>query len=133
MNKDPRQFEAHVRGVLAGRTRFTLGDPALVCAAVLIPLLFEDGEWRVLVTQRTQTVEYHKGQISFPGGACEPGDVSLVATALRETFEEIGIPPEVVKVLGILDDFPTITSFIVTPVVGIIPPFFPCQLNDGEV
>jgi 8-oxo-dGTP pyrophosphatase MutT (NUDIX family) len=133
MNKNPQQFKELVKRVLAGRARLTLDEPSLVCAAVLIPLLFEDGKWYVLVTQRTQTVEHHKGQISFPGGGCDPGDGSLLATALRETFEEIGVPPQAVEVLGALDDFPTITNFVVTPFVGVIPPSFPYQLNPIEV
>jgi 8-oxo-dGTP pyrophosphatase MutT (NUDIX family) len=108
-------------------------EPSLICAAVLIPLLSKDGEWHVLVTQRTQHVEHHKGQISFPGGACEPVDADLQATALRETFEEIGVPPESVQVLGALDDFVTITDFVVTPFVGVIPHPFAYRLNGSEV
>jgi 8-oxo-dGTP pyrophosphatase MutT (NUDIX family) len=108
-------------------------DPALTCAAVLIPLLHKDCEWYVLVTQRTETVGHHKGQISFPGGACEPQDADLLETALRETFEEIGVPPETVEVLGALDDSPTVTSFAVTPFVGVIPNPFRYQLQQQEV
>ena len=76
---------------------------------------------------------HHKGQISFPGGACEPEDTGLLATALRETEEEIGVPLETVEVLGALDDFPTITSFVVTPFVGVIPYPFAYVLNEDEV
>jgi 8-oxo-dGTP pyrophosphatase MutT (NUDIX family) len=133
MNEEPQQFKAQVRNILANHTRVILDDPALVCAAVLIPLLFQDGEWHVLVTQRSQMVEHHKGQISFPGGTCEPGDGDLLATALRETFEEIGVPPQSVEVLGMLDDFPTVTNFVVTPFVGVIPPALTYRLNGGEV
>jgi 8-oxo-dGTP pyrophosphatase MutT (NUDIX family) len=108
-------------------------DPSLICAAVLIPLLSKGGEWHVLVTQRTQNVGHHKGQISFPGGACEPVDADLQATALRETFEEIGVPPEAVQILGALDDFVTITDFVVAPFVGVIPHPFAYRLNGCEV
>jgi len=100
---------------------------------VLIPLLVKENEWHVLVTQRTQAVEHHKGQISFPGGACEPEDTGLLATALRETHEEIGIPSEMVEILGTLDDFATITSFVVTPFVGIIPHPYAYDINQQEV
>jgi 8-oxo-dGTP pyrophosphatase MutT (NUDIX family) len=122
-----------VRAVLAGRSRQMLSDPSLTCAAVLIPLLFREGEWCVLVTQRTQHVEHHKGQISFPGGACDPEDASLEATALREVYEEIGLPPEAVEILGALDDLQTITDFAVTPFVGVLRQPFAYRLNPAEV
>jgi 8-oxo-dGTP pyrophosphatase MutT (NUDIX family) len=78
-------------------------------------------------------VEHHKGQISFPGGACDVSDADLRATALRETFEEIGVPSESVEILGQLDDFPTVSHFVVTPFVGVIPHPFAYRLNRTEV
>ena len=87
----------------------------------------------MLVTQRSEIVGHHKGQMSFPGGACESDDADRLATALRETFEEVGISPQEVEVLGALDDFPTVTSFVVTPFVGIIPHPFAYRLNESEV
>lgn len=122
-----------IQAILAGRDRKTVIDPSLACAAVLIPLLFRDGEWWVLVTQRTEYVGHHKGQISFPGGACDPEDADLKATALREAYEEIGLPAEAVQIVGMLDDLPTITRFLVTPFVGIVSHPFTYRLNPGEV
>lgn len=90
-------------------------------AAVLVPLFERDDTWHVLLTRRTDTVEEHKGQVALPGGAREPGDPDAVATALRETYEELGIPPDAVTVLGELSPQPVISGFLVTPVVGIIP------------
>jgi 8-oxo-dGTP pyrophosphatase MutT (NUDIX family) len=122
-----------IRTRLAGRARKKIEDPGLVRAAVLVPLLCKEGEWHVVVTLRTQSVEHHKGQMSFPGGACDSKDADAKATALRETYEEIGVRPEAVEVLGALDDFQTITSFVVTPFVGVIPHPFPYRLNSDEV
>lgn len=93
----------------------------LRCAAVLVPLLSQGGEWHLLFTRRTDQVESHKGQVSFPGGACDDGETSPEQTALREANEEIGLDPLGVRLLGRLNPMMTISSFIVTPVVGVIP------------
>ncbi len=130
---DPGEFKQRLRLILANRIRARLDDPALTCAAVLVPLLYKGGEWHVLVTQRTHIVEHHKGQISFPGGACDPDDANVEATALRETFEEIGVPTESVEILGALDDFQTVTHFVVTPIVGVLPSPIAYRLNGHEV
>jgi 8-oxo-dGTP pyrophosphatase MutT (NUDIX family) len=96
-------------------------DTRLKCAAVLVPLIFRDDEWQVLFTRRTDRVESHKGQVSFPGGACDEGETTPEQTALREAEEEIGIRPADVQVLGRLSPLITISSFRVSPIVGVIP------------
>ena len=93
----------------------------LKCAAVLVPLMFQHGEWHVLFTRRTERVESHKGQVSFPGGACNEGETTPEQTALREAEEEIGIHPADVNVLGRLNRMVTISKFRVSPIVGVIP------------
>jgi 8-oxo-dGTP pyrophosphatase MutT (NUDIX family) len=123
-----------VRTRLAGRTRRTIAAPELRRAAVLLPLHEQGEEIYVLFTRRTETVEKHKGQISFPGGAADPGDADVQSTALRETQEEMGIPPTQVEVLGVLDDLPTtVSGFVVAPVVGIIPYPYPFRINSAEI
>jgi 8-oxo-dGTP pyrophosphatase MutT (NUDIX family) len=92
----------------------------LKCAAVLVPLLWQDQQWSLLFTRRTERVESHKGQVSFPGGGCDEGETTPEQTALREAQEEIGLDPQRVRVLGRLANMITITSFHVTPVVGVI-------------
>ncbi len=87
-------------------------------AAVLIPIYEPDGAPHVLLTVRTELVEHHKGQISFPGGAHDLEDADLVATALRETEEEIGLQRDHVEVIGQLDDIVTISNFLVSTYVG---------------
>jgi len=91
---------------------------------VLIPIQERaDGEYIVL-TKRGDNMPTHKGQIAFPGGRVHAGDADLVATALRESHEEIGVVPEHVRVLGRLDEFTAGYGIVVTPVVGVIPPMY---------
>ena len=100
---------------------------------MLIPLLRQDDEWHLLFTRRTDKVESHKGQVSFPGGACDEGETTPEETALREANEEVGIDPQKVRVLGHITNMITITSFRVTPVVGIIEWPTVLQLGKDEV
>jgi 8-oxo-dGTP pyrophosphatase MutT (NUDIX family) len=108
-------------------------DTRLRCAAVLIPLLLQDDEWHLLFTRRTDKVDSHKGQVSFPGGGCDEGETTPEETALREANEEIGIAPQSVRVLGRVTNMITISSFRVTPVVGVIPWPTVLQLGKDEV
>jgi 8-oxo-dGTP pyrophosphatase MutT (NUDIX family) len=91
-------------------------------AAVLLPLYHRDGELHVVLTKRTDKVEKHKGEISFPGGVVDPTDVDKVFTALRESSEEIGLLPAHVRIVGRLDDQVTRTGFHITAIVGLIEP-----------
>ena len=93
----------------------------LKCAAVLVPLTYVNDEWHILFTRRADRVQSHKGQVSFPGGACDEGETTPEQTALRESEEEIGMQPADVKILGRLSQLITISSFRVTPVVGVVP------------
>lgn len=91
-------------------------------AAVLVPLFVREDAVHVVLTKRTELVRTHQGQMSFPGGAWEPGDRSLLDTALRESHEEVGLRPEDARVLGVLDDTPTaVSGFLVRPFVAAIP------------
>lgn len=126
----------NIREILALREKQTivLSDAPLAPAAVLLPLYRKEGQCHILLTRRTQKLAYHKGQISFPGGARHEQDRDLSDTALRETFEEIGVRPEDVDILGELDNIGTLTSnFIITPFVGIIPYPYDFMVNDDEI
>jgi len=103
------------------------------CAAVLIPLTWIENEWHLLYTRRTNRVETHKGQVSFPGGACDPGEETPEQTALREADEEVGIHPQDVRILGKLVPMITISSFEVTPVVGVIKWPYTFRMEIAEV
>ena len=105
-------------------------ETRLKCAAVLVPLVWHDEEWHLLYTRRTDTVESHKGQVSFPGGACDEGETTPEETALREANEEIGLDPKDVIVLGRLPNLITITYFRVTPVIGVVK--WPAVFRVGE-
>jgi 8-oxo-dGTP pyrophosphatase MutT (NUDIX family) len=108
-------------------------EKARVPAAVLVPLIPRPGGVTVLLTQRASHLSRHAGQIAFPGGRCDPGDTSIVQTALREAQEEVGLDPGRVEVLGQLPQYRTRTGFLITPVVGWIEPPFSMQPDPGEV
>ena len=106
-------------------------ETRLKCAAVLVPLLWEADEWHLLFTRRTERVESHKGQVSFPGGGCDEGETTPEETALREAEEELGIDAQQIRMLGRLTNMITISSFRVTPVVGVIQ--WPTVLRVGRM
>src|SRR3990172_2766730 len=98
--------------------RKELGKPGLRQAAVLMLLYPKDCELYVLLTKRTEDVEHHKGQISFPGGSMDDDDSDLIGTALRESEEEVGIPRETPQFLGTFDEYETPSGFAIPPVVA---------------
>jgi 8-oxo-dGTP pyrophosphatase MutT (NUDIX family) len=108
-------------------------------AAVLIPLFLsklpgvENEAWQVLLTRRTNSVAEHQGQVAFPGGRADPADTTPEMTALREAHEEIGLNPTKVRVLGRMKSLHTISNYIVTPIVGVIPWPFTVRLEVTEV
>jgi 8-oxo-dGTP pyrophosphatase MutT (NUDIX family) len=101
-------------------------------ASVLIPIVMRDVP-TVLLTQRTAHLSTHSGQIAFPGGKQDAQDADLFVTALRETEEEVGLARDFVQVLGSLPVYVTGTSFIISPVVGLVRPGFTLTPNAGEV
>lgn len=118
----------HAPGIIEPGADAQPGTPA----AVLFPIVLR-AEPTVLLTQRTAHLRDHAGQIAFPGGRVEPDDESHVATALRETEEEIGLHRRHVEVVGVLPNYRTGTGFSVTPVVGFVHPPFSLTLDAFEV
>ncbi len=116
-------LESGVRGLQVSGYRPT-GDGLLRprrTAAVLVPIL-DMAEPEIVFTRRAEHLPQHPGQVSFPGGAAEQQDGSAVQTALREAYEEIGLPPEVTQPIGFLDRMDTISDYRVLPVVALVKP-----------
>ncbi len=123
-----------IREALARRQRKVVADPRFRRAAVLMPLYEDGGDLQVLFTRRSETLPQHKGQIAFPGGGQHPDDPNLLATALRESEEEVGLSPGDVEIVGELDDTVTVTSnFVVAPFVGFIPYPYSFRVNPAEI
>ena len=135
---------AHIRSKLAGANSpssdYDLnpeinlpGGRKLREAAVLVPLIEQKGEWRVILTMRSSALKHHPGQIAFPGGKQDESDENLIQTALREAEEEIGLPRGNVEILGTLAPHETVTGFTVTPIVGLLKAPFGIRPEAGEV
>jgi len=128
---------AEVRAATRGDHDLNPGETppsaALRPAAVLVPLIDRAEGMTVLLTQRTPHLSAHAGQISFPGGRVEKEDVDAVATALRETEEEVGLTRDLVEVIGRLDTYVTGTGFEITPIVGLVEPAYTLTIDPFEV
>jgi len=123
-----------LREALAGRTRNLWNVPEARRAAVLVPLLVREGELRAILTLRSTGLRSHSGQWSFPGGSIDEGDADALAAALREAEEEIGLDPAAVEPIGLLDDVPAGSGFVITPVVAWVePPPAAYRPNPDEV
>ncbi|AHE57297.1 CoA pyrophosphatase [Sphingomonas sanxanigenens] len=119
-------LEGDVRDALVG------AGEVIVPAAVLVAVT-DRAEPGVILTRRTTTLRRHAGQIAFPGGRVDPEDAGIVAAALREAEEEIGLPRAMVEVIGEADGYRTVTGFQVTPVIGVVPPDLTLVPHEAEV
>jgi 8-oxo-dGTP pyrophosphatase MutT (NUDIX family) len=112
------ELRATLQDLLASREQLRMSGEDLSPAAVLLLLYPRDGEYHIILTQRTSRVEHHKGEVSFPGGAWDDGE-TIAETALREAWEEVGLDPTLVELVGTLDDVTTRSNYAVTPHVAI--------------
>ncbi|MBI2740804.1 MAG: CoA pyrophosphatase [Rhodospirillales bacterium] len=126
VTKPPLGSDFSLNGVVPAPTSFRP-------AAVLVPLVRREAEITVLLTQRTEDMPSHAGQIAFPGGRKQAEDADAKATALRETEEEVGLSRSFVEVIGPVDHYRTGTGFEITPVVGIVRPGFTIHADPREV
>lgn len=122
-----------IKEVLNQRLPRAIERKSLKDAAVLIPIIFKDNQPHVLVTKRTNNVGTHKGEVSLPGGGIDQDDPTPLYTALRETYEEVGIKSEDVSVLGEFDHFISIYGFHVYTFVGLTPYPYPLTINHDEI
>ena len=125
-----------IRRILAENPKKTVVDSSLTPAGVTLLVYPKDGEYCILLNKRTDRVDDHKGEISFPGGRKDAEDETLLDTALRETHEEMGISPDDIDILGEIDDVPTNTSYLISTFVGTIPypyKFAPSEAEVAEV
>ena len=118
---------AYIANVLSGIRELKNSSGNHIPAGVLVLLFDKNGEYWVILNRRTQKVEHHKGEICFPGGRKDRLDKDLTETALRETWEEMGISPGRISVLGVLGKTETTTGYQITPTVGLIS--YPYQFN----
>jgi 8-oxo-dGTP pyrophosphatase MutT (NUDIX family) len=118
-----------IRGPAAAATH----SQPLRRAGVLVPLFVREAKLWVLLTRRTESVEHHRGQISFPGGTEEPGDETLFATAVRETEEELAVSPADIIALGSLSPIVTVTHFYVEPYVAAVPQPYVWKPAEAEI
>ena len=126
--------EQRLKQALSRRQKRHIVDTHREPSAVLLPVYRKQDDYYLLFTKRTQQVKAHRGQVSFPGGAYQEEDNSLLDTALRECAEEIGLAPERVEILGELDDAITQNSnYVITPFVGVIPWPYDFRINIGEI
>jgi mutator protein MutT len=108
-----------LRALLDRRPAIEIQAPQYRRASVIVPLIRNAQGWSILFTRRAENMAAHSGQIAFPGGAVEEGE-SLHDAATREAWEEVGIPPQKVELIGRLDDLVTNSGYLVAPFVGVI-------------
>ncbi|MHA1294072.1 MAG: NUDIX hydrolase [Promethearchaeota archaeon] len=114
--------------------RISINDNYFTRSAVLFPIIpYEDKPFELVLIHRTNRGTKHRGEMSFPGGKADPMDKNLLETALRECKEEIGVPRSAITILGTLNDFPTLTKYIITPIVGYFSKDQELVKDDNEV
>jgi len=118
---------------LAKKERLTLDESRGKKSAVLMPMFERNGATHILLLRRAEGLRRHSGQVAFPGGRFDEADTSLADTALREAEEEIGLPRSAVRLLGALDDLPTITGYVVTPYAAWLDEVPTPRPNEAEV
>lgn len=127
-------MKQQIEKILRHRKKEKITGENLKASAVLIPLFYNQGQYHILFTERSEEVDFHKGQVCFPGGTREPSDSSLLQTVLREIEEEISLKAKDVEILGEFDDNVTLTSnYVISPFVALIPHPYPLKADGREI
>ena len=127
-------MKQQIEKILRHRKKEKITGENLKASAVLIPIFYNQGQYHILFTERSDAVVFHKGQVCFPGGTQEPFDSSLLQTVLRECEEEIGLEAKDIEILGELDDILTyVTNYVISPFVAFIPHPHSLKTNGREV
>ena len=127
-------MKQQIEKILRHRKKEKITGENLKASAVLIPIFYNQGQYHILFTERSDAVVFHKGQVCFPGGTQEPSDSSLLQTALRESEEEIGLEAKDIEILGELDDSLTFTTnYVISPFVAFISHPHSLRTNGREV
>jgi 8-oxo-dGTP pyrophosphatase MutT (NUDIX family) len=126
-------LETTLAKVLSDRKKRSIEPGKLVRAGVLVPLLKRTDDYCLLFTRRPKELKNHPGQISFPGGLFEEKDLTLERTAIRETWEELGIYEKDIQILGPLDDYSSTTGYLISSFVGKIPYPYDFKINRREI
>jgi 8-oxo-dGTP pyrophosphatase MutT (NUDIX family) len=114
-------MKQQIENILSHHEKKKITSQNLKASAVLMPIFYNQGQYHILFTERSDEVNFHKGQVCFPGGTREPSDSSLLQTALREIKEEIGLETTNIEILGELDDMLTfVTNYVICPFVAFI-------------
>lgn len=127
------EMDQKIGRIFSSRQKKKIVDSKLIESAVLVPLFYKEGQYHILFTQRSDQVANHKGQVSFPGGARSQSDLNLSDTAIRESWEEIGLESKDVKILGEMDDTTTTSGFIISPFIALIPYPYEFRKNCSEI
>ncbi len=131
--EDFSAFKDLIKQRLSGRGIHRVRKPGLNPSAVMILIMNKGNEAHVFLTKRTDSVATHKGDVSFPGGSIDEGDSDAKAAALRETYEEAGISPDRIEIIGQFDEYYSVTGFHVSTIVGIIDYPYQYKINTAEI
>ncbi|MGE4430742.1 MAG: CoA pyrophosphatase [Sphingobium sp.] len=128
-----RLHQGHARPLSINHQDGRIKEPIRYAPAAVLIAVTDRPVPGVILTRRASHLRKHAGQVAFPGGRMDPEDKDAIATALREAEEEIALPPAMVDIIGVSDNYQTFTGFDIMPVLGVVPPDLPLRVHEAEV